>query len=96
MYRLKHVPTGLYFVPVRFKVIKDSRGYSHSVKSNFSEKGKIYNQKPCFEWLKHGLYSHFHVKWNWSHTYNYEIPERNNLIPYNVDEWVIEEINKEG
>lgn len=44
-YRIKHKPTGLFFVPSRS--VKSQLGDSRrNVKSNLSKKGKIYHHKP--------------------------------------------------
>lgn len=50
-YRIKHKPTGLFFVPSRDVISKlDNPKYvkrcSRHVKSNLSTKGKIYHHKP--------------------------------------------------
>ena len=39
VYKLKHIPTGLYFTP--------SRG-----SGNLSKNGKIYKNKPSLDWVK--------------------------------------------
>jgi hypothetical protein len=44
MYRLKHVPSGLYFVPSR-EIVDPAQKYTY-VKSNLSKTGKVYHRKP--------------------------------------------------
>ena len=39
LWRLKHIPTGLYFKPSK-----------HRSKSNLSKKGKVYTSKPTIKW----------------------------------------------
>jgi len=38
-WRLKHIPTGLYFKPSK-----------HRSKSNLSKKGKVYTTRPTIKW----------------------------------------------
>ena len=40
LWRLKHIPTGLYFKPSK-----------HRSKSNLSPKGKVYTIKPTCKWM---------------------------------------------
>lgn len=63
VYRIKHLPTGLYYCPsreIRLKSVK----YSYYVKSNLSKKGKFYPKKPTLKWLGHTCYTH--VQWDYS------------------------------
>jgi len=46
MWRLKHLPTGMYFKPSK-----------HMNKCNLSEKGKVYTSKPTIKWCG-GAYHH--------------------------------------
>jgi len=46
LWRLKHIPTGLYFKPSK-----------HRSKSNLHKKGKIYSMKPTCKWMG-GYYHH--------------------------------------
>ena len=46
LWRLKHIPTGLYFKPSK-----------HRNKSNLSKKGKVYTSKPTIKWCG-GAYHH--------------------------------------
>lgn len=52
-YRIKHLPTGLYFTPSRH--IKVGDGY---VKSNLSRTGKLYLRKPTLRFLDGTFYNH--------------------------------------
>jgi hypothetical protein len=52
-YRIKHLPTGLYFCPSRH--IKVGDGY---VKSNLSRTGKAYLKKPTLRFLGDTVYNH--------------------------------------
>lgn len=56
-YRLKHIPSGLYYRPSSEIQIKVG-GKSCYVKSNLSKKGKIYPTKPSLSWIDHGFYNH--------------------------------------
>ena len=56
VYRIKHVPTGLYYTTVKVRSVKFD-GKSVHVKTNLSENGKVYTHKPN---LKHvsGIRNH--------------------------------------
>lgn len=54
-YKIKHLPTGLYFRPSRYRN-----------NSNLSKKGKVYQQKPNLAWLKYGYYHPDDVKNSYS------------------------------
>lgn len=61
-YKLRHIPTGLYFIPSRQVSVrlKDKNGevHHHWVKSNLSKKGKVYAQRPTLKWLGNIFYNH--------------------------------------
>jgi hypothetical protein len=61
-YKLKHIPSGLYFIPGREVSVKlkDKNGQLNQrwVKSNLSKKGKIYQQRPTLRWLGDIFYTH--------------------------------------
>lgn len=40
LYKLKHIPTGLYFIP----------SHTRNAMGNFSKKGKLYDKKPSISW----------------------------------------------
>jgi len=92
VYKLKHLPTGMYFIPSReIKIThptdKNSYGY---VKSNLSKVGKVYLKKPSFAYIKYGFYNPAIIRW---------IPrDGTGAYPINAvfsqyipSEWVIEE-----
>ena len=89
IYKLKHIPTGLYYIP--------SRG-----NGNLSIKGKIYSSKPKIEWgltLKIKIFSfkkiptgkhkiitdYFKLDWNNGFVDKY--------VKTNIEDWEIIEIN---
>lgn len=95
LYRLKHVPTGMYFCPSReIKVkIPDGNDYQKSgvyVKSNLSVKGKIYQSRPTLMWVKPCYYTHLITS----------VQQLNShggcMIPYAEGHWIVEEVNLEG
>ena len=50
-YRLKHLPTGLYYhsaTEVKIKI----QNKAYYVKTNLGKKGKIYTQKPSLAWVR--------------------------------------------
>ena len=88
VYRIKHVPTGMYFCPSRKisgKANKDWKIISVCYASNLSNKGKLYTKKPSFGYVASGYYSHLDV-------YPYSSYADPILHPYVAGEWVIEEI----
>jgi hypothetical protein len=85
MFRLKHVPTGLYFCPSR--EIKVEGWY---IKSNLSKSGKIYAKRPSFKYVGNIFYSHLSYQMKNTHSV-VPLPE-NISLPFVDSEWVIEEI----
>lgn len=53
-YRIKHIPTGLYFMKSR--VVKNAKG--NYVKSNLSTKGRTYRDYPSLAWCTPEIYTH--------------------------------------
>ena len=52
-YKVKHLTTGLYYCPSRKVVIRFPEiNRPIYTKSNLSKKGKVYTQKPIFEWYR--------------------------------------------
>jgi len=45
-YRVKHVPTGLYYCPSRNVRVTNNEGRRVGVRSNLSKKGKVYDKDP--------------------------------------------------
>lgn len=83
VYRLKHVPSGMYYVPSRKVAKKDESGRTWYVKSNLSKKGKIYPTKPSLRWVS----SYYHPDdqpTSWSSRYSVRKSEEG--------EWVVEEV----
>lgn len=62
-YRIKHLPTGLYYRPSSEVMIKcgDRKIY---VKTNLSKKGKIYSTKPSESWFVGKIYNHLQTQAN--------------------------------
>lgn len=94
VYRIQHVPTGMYFCPSREIKVKlaDDHGYyataGRYIKSNLSKQGKTYLRRPTLKQIG-------------SHYYTHLITSRaqlNNglanycMLPVLEHEWVIEEI----
>jgi len=82
-YRIKHKPTGLYFCPSRS--VKDEHG--NYVKSNLSDKGKLYHRYPSLDWCLGKIATHVY-DWDFIGT------ERNGkiLAESTVHDWEIEEM----
>ena len=62
-YKLRHIPTGLYFIPSRKLEVwledRDGAKRPRSVKSNLSKTGRIYQKRPSLSWVEGGYYTHF-------------------------------------
>ena len=96
-YRLKHIPSGLYYRPSAELQIQVG-GKRHYVKSNLSKKGKIYPQKPSLSWIDRGFYNHVQLQSDKMIDFLADgkvsldgYRERNVLYPYVETDWVIEE-----
>lgn len=60
-YRMKHIPTGLYYCPARKIQVKFKLGESlvnSYPKSNLSKKGKVYLGVPSIKWISDMFYDH--------------------------------------
>lgn len=93
VYRLKHVPTGLYFCPSRFVRIKSSdKKIEISVKSNLSKKGRMYTHKPSFRWIGDKYYNHMAYTDKEIAEYRHGLSRitANKLVPFVESEWVVE------
>jgi hypothetical protein len=83
MYRIKHVPSGRYFIPSRH-IIDPAKAYNH-VKSNLSKTGKVYHRKPTMP--KGTIYDTSKPKRT-----DARYSEESYLYPVVATEWVLEEI----
>lgn len=90
-YRIKHLPSGLYFRPSIKVTVTGKTGKRDYVKTNLSKKGKVYATKPSLRWINNSIYSHLF-------TYEY-IQERRRtryidgiVIPAPDSDWLIEEV----
>lgn len=96
-YRLKHKPTGLYYIPSRDVKVKTPDGFVDFVKSNLSKKGKIYFSTgkgkggPTANWRDH-YYDHTRLvksdDHRWGNSYHY-VPT---LDTYRDEDWELEEV----
>jgi hypothetical protein len=58
MWRIKHIPTGMYYTPVRETTVGGSR-----VKTNLNKNGKVYFGKPSLkESCSHGFNNHLNPR----------------------------------
>lgn len=92
-YRIKHLPTGMYFCPsreVKIKLVDDYPYYEKSgryIKSNLSTTGKAYVKKPTLKQIGSHYYTHL----------IHSTKQLNGIgnccmLPVIEVEWVIEEI----
>ena len=63
LYRILHVPSGMFFCPSREIRVKlpDGNGYQQAgwyVKSNLSKTGKAYVKKPSLKYVGRNYYTH--------------------------------------
>ncbi|KKL83507.1 hypothetical protein LCGC14_1974040 [marine sediment metagenome] len=94
IWRIKHVPTGFYYCPVRRinSKCKNQCGIGHTqlVRSNLSKTGKIYARRPSLKKLHLG---------HCSHLTNYPVDSSGvfshiatiAVIPFSNTDWTIEE-----
>jgi hypothetical protein len=88
VYRIKHVPTGLYFIPSRKVKVTQGVDWTY-VKSNLSKSGKVYAKKPSLKFLDDLYYSHIGLVWKQQGIWN---RAEEQLLPVVQSEWVIERI----
>lgn len=89
VYRIKHIPSGLYFTPSRHIKVKTARGYA---KSNLSKRGKIYTRKPTLKYLGDSYYNHTTIPHPTIGPYGSYYTDECFLVSTNLTEWVIEEV----
>ncbi len=95
VYRIKHIPTGMYFCPsreVKVKLTDDSPYHEKSgryIKSNLSKTGKSYLKKPTIKQIGGHYYTHLitSTKQLSNGIGNYA------MLPVLPEEWMIEEIS---
>jgi hypothetical protein len=88
-YRIKHIPTGFFFIPSRSVKVTQGPDWTY-VKSNLSVKGKAYIRRPSLLHLGDTYYSHLVLKWvqAWP---NRKIAH-DQLLPVILGEWEIQPI----
>jgi hypothetical protein len=95
-YRLKHIPTGLYYRPSAEIQIAVG-GKRQYVKSNHSKNGKIYATKPSLRWIEDGFYNHVQllndkmIELLADGKVTLDYCHRNSFYPYVESDWIIEE-----
>lgn len=87
-YRIKHLPTGLYFTPSR-KIKTDWGG---SAKSNLSTRGKVYMRKPSLNYLDQTYYDHTKIPRRTVTSSGSYVGVECFLVPVILTEWIIEEV----
>lgn len=62
VYRLQHIPSGLYFCPVRDKKVTLTQVNGTTeiryLRSNLSVTGKVYQKRPSVAWMGSFYYTH--------------------------------------
>lgn len=85
MFRLKHIPTGLYFQPARSILVEKK----WKLKSNLSKRGKVYTTRPSFKYIGDQFYSH--LSYRMTNKWLSPLPEHV-MVQFIDSEWVIEEV----
>lgn len=98
VYRIKHLPTGLYYRPAsQAKITFPGDTYEcggktyprpYYVKTNLSKKGKVYSPKPSLKWIGDRIYSHMVPCKSALTRYN------EYMIPAPESDWLIEEVSE--
>jgi hypothetical protein len=88
-YRLKHLPTGLYYIPSR-KVVVKKENKRDFVKSNLSKNGKVYLKKPTLKYIGPTFYNHTKLILQ-EHEYSRYVYHKPTLDSFIETEWMIEE-----
>jgi len=95
VYRIRHLPSGLYFCPsrsIKVRLEGDSpilQSIGRYIKSNLSDKGKVYVRRPSIKQIGDHYYTHHGV--NHVDDLDRGILGRYRLLPVDPDEWAIEE-----
>lgn len=95
VYRIKHLPTGLYFKPSSEVWVKVGGDHSVHVKTNLSKKGKVYTQLPSESWFTNGIYNHLAQQKRFkgiTDVFSISYRERNRIYPAPREDWQIEEV----
>ena len=94
VYRIRHLPTGMYFCPSREVRVKlpDLPSYygsgSVAIKSNLSSTGKTYLKRPSIKQI--GQYYYTHLVQSFKEI-DSSGPYR--MLPVEPQEWVVEEVS---
>jgi hypothetical protein len=96
VYRIKHLPTGLYYRPSSEVQVK-AAGTKRYVKTNLSKKGKLYTQRPSESWFVGKIYNHVATEAHLAtlpNTNPYSLSHRdlNRVYDAPIEHWVIEEV----
>jgi hypothetical protein len=87
VYRVRHIPSGLYYCPSREVYVKDKElERPRYMKTNLSKTGKLYSRKPSLKVLLNScVYVHLReLSTNiWRNQY---------VMPVKVEDWIIEEV----
>jgi len=95
LYRILHVPTGMYFCPSREVRVKlpDGNVYQQAgcyVKSNLSKTGKAYIKKPSLKYVGRNYYTHLITSVRQLNGYS----GTSCVLPVLESEWQIEQVNQ--
>lgn len=97
VYRIKHIPTGMYFCPsrtIKVRLPDDSTIYQkigRRIKSNLSKDGKTYTRRPSLKQIGSNYYTHDGI--SSVKDLDHGIVGEYRMLPVIENEWTIEEIN---
>lgn len=95
-YRLKHIPSGLYYTPSRDVVVRSPQtacpaGVPWRIKSNLSKTGKLYLTEAKAGAAKNNGSFYDHTRCMWEDVEGREVA-RTARRPMFADEWIVEEV----
>lgn len=91
-YRLKHLPTGLYYTPSRDVAVRSKDGITRwRIKSNLSKTGKLYLTEAQAGAAKNCGTFYDHTRCTWEGRAGREVAQTA-FRPMFADEWKVEEV----
>jgi hypothetical protein len=98
VYRIKHLPSGMYFCPsrkARVKLLDDSEVYQdlipRYIPSNLSKDGKAYTRRPSLKQIL-GTHYYTHHLVNSVEDLDHGMIGEYKMLEVMLDEWIIEEV----
>ena len=92
VWRIKHIPTGFYFMPSRSVRPQFADGvpmnqrHTMTVKSNLGKSGKTYLRRPSLRYVGNSFYSHF------IEPGDRVTVHRDKVVPFSEADWTVEAV----